>query len=301
MEYQEFLYAIESELNEKLKEGTRAVLYSTVKNNGKERKGVMIEQEGSNIGPTIYLEGFYERYKEDPDISRIITELLEFYESVKCTEIIQECQFDDYEVMKEKIVFKVVHYEKNRKMLESVPHIRFLDLAIIFYILLEAGENGMATVLIKNEHLELWKLSMEELHEKAIKNAIKLLPAQFMSMRQAMKEILNEQGKDSDELEEESENEVMYILTNSLKNFGAATLAYPHVLEMIAEMLQEDFYILPSSVHEVIIVPKSKGIDEKEMNTMIIEINATQLEPEDVLSDHAYFYDSREHKLKMNR
>ncbi len=300
MEYQEFLYAVERGLNEKFKEGTKAVLYSTVKNNGRERKGVMIEQEGSNIGPTIYMEGFYERYKEHFDVSKSITEVMKFYESVKCTDVVKECKFDDYESLKEKVVFKIVHYEKNRKMLKGIPHIRFLDLAIIFYILLEAGENGMATVLIKNEHLDIWGRSLEELHEKSIKNAIKLLPAQFMSMHQTIKDMLQEQGEELEDFNDLSENETMYVLTNSVRNYGAASMVYPHVLEMVADMLKEDFYVLPSSVHEVIVVPKSKGIDEKEMNAMIVEINATQLEPEDVLSDHAYFYDVREHKLMMN-
>ncbi len=301
MEYQEFLCAIERELNKQLKEGTKARLYSTIKNNGKERTGVLIEQEGSNIGPTIYLEGFYEKYKEKTDFALIVSELLEVYDSVKCTEVIQECQFDDYNVMREKIVFKVIHYEKNKEMLDQIPHVRYLDLAIVFYILLEAGENGMATILIKKEHLELWGISLDCLYEIAEKNAIKLLPAQFMSMRQAVKDLLQEQGEEEMELEEETENEVMYILTNSLKNFGAACLAYPHVLEMIANMLQENFYLLPSSVHEVIIVPESKSMEENEMNNMVVDVNATQLEIEDVLSDHVYFYNAKEGKLQMNR
>lgn len=301
MEYQNFLYAIEQGLNEQLKEGTRARLYSTIKNNGKERTGVLFEQEGSNIGPTIYLEGFYEKYKEKAELTPIIEEVLEVYNSVKCTEVIKECQFDVYDIMKNKIVFKVVHYEKNKTMLEEIPHIRYLDLAIVFYILLEASETGMATILIKQEHLQMWEVSLNHLYNIAVKNAITLLPAQFMSMRQVMKEMLQEQGREKIQLEEETEHEAMYILTNSLKNFGATCLVYPHVLEMIADMLQENFYVLPSSVHEVIIVPESKAMDENEMSAMVVEINETQLEIEDVLSDHVYFYDAREGKLQMNR
>ncbi len=301
MEYQEFLCAVENELNEQLEEGTRAKLYSTIKNNGRERMGVLIEQQDNNIGPTIYLEGFYEKYKEKLDLTAIIAELLEIYDSVKCTKVMNECQFDDYDSMKEKIVFKVVHYEKNKTMLETIPHIRYLDLAIVFYILLEAEETGMATILIKNEHLTLWKITLKNLYDIAVKNAMTLLPAQFMSMRQAMKDMLQGCGEKNTELEDETDNEVMYLLTNSLKNFGAACLVYPHVLEMIGDMLCENYYLLPSSVHEVIIVPESKAMKESEMSAMVVEINDTQLELEDVLSDHVYFFDSQKGKLRMNR
>lgn len=300
MEYHEFLCAVERKLNENLKKGTRAKLYSTIKNNGTKRTGVLIEQEGSNVGPTIYLEGFYQKYKEHSDLTEIVEELLSIYDSVKGTKVIEECQLDNYDVVKEKIVFKVVNYEKNKIMLEKIPHVRYLDLAIVFYILLEAEETGMATVLIKNEHIEMWKISLKHLYEVAIKNARTLLPAQFMSMRQVIGDLLQNESEEQVDVGER-ENEVMYILTNSFKNFGAACLAYPHVLEMIAELLHEDFYLLPSSVHEVIIVPESKAMEETEMNAMVVEINATQLEVEEVLSDHTYFYDAGGKKLKINR
>ena len=103
------------------------------------------------------------------------------------------------------------------------------------------------------------------------------------------------------EIGEDEKQDVMYVLTNSLRNYGAACLFYPHVLEMVGEMLKEDYYVLPSSVHEVIIVPESKALDADEMSEMVVEINETQVEPEEVLSDHAYFYQRDSKKLMARR
>ena len=74
---------------------------------------------------------------------------------------------------------------------------------------------------------------------------------------------------------------------------------YPHVLEMIGEILKEDFYILPSSIHEVIILPKSKGIAKEELDAMIQDINHTQVDTEEVLSDHSYLYERGLGKIQM--
>ena len=71
------------------------------------------------------------------------------------------------------------------------------------------------------------------------------------------------------------------------------------VLEMIGEILKEDFYILPSSIHEVIILPKSKGIAKEELDAMIQDINHTQVDTEEVLSDHAYLYERGLGKIQM--
>ena len=74
---------------------------------------------------------------------------------------------------------------------------------------------------------------------------------------------------------------------------------YPHVLEMIGEILKEDFYILPSSIHEMIILPKSREIAKEELDAMIQDINHTQVDTEEVLSDHAYLYERGLGKIQM--
>ena len=117
-------------------------------------------------------------------------------------------------------------------------------------------------------------------------------------MNYALREMLKEKGENADcekgngnlLLGNTSERDGMYILSNTLRSYGAACIAYPHILEMIGEILQRDYYVLPSSVHEVVIVPYSSGLDIRELDEMVREINVTQVAEEEVLSSHAYLY-----------
>lgn len=93
----------------------------------------------------------------------------------------------------------------------------------------------------------------------------------------------------------------MYVLSNKLKNYGAACIAYPYILDMLAGVLKENFYVLPSSVHEVIIVPESSQIRQSELERMVREINETQVPEEEILSNHAYFYYAQEGKLQLGK
>ena len=300
MDYKEFACAVEKQIKQKMKGGVKASLYTVVKNNGKERTGVLIETPGVNISPTIYLEEYYESYLEGKPLEYIVGELTEFYESIRKGESWDCNQILTYNGVKDRIVFKLINTAKNRKFLDSVPHRMFLDLSIVFYVLFEGTEEGTAVMTVSNRHAKQWNVGTEELWEDAVKNAGKLLPAELMTMKSALKDMV----KKSDDCKENAETENllagggssrdrMYVLSNNLRNYGAACIAYPHIMETIGEILQEDYYILPSSVHEVVIVPYSKEISRGEMDNMVRDINETQVADEEVLSDHAYLYDIR--------
>lgn len=304
MKYQEFLYAVEEELNKKLKEGVKASVYIAQKNNGREKKGILFQTKELSASPAIYLEGLYTRLQKGEQLDRLVQEILDFYETVGGEEVWDYSQLKEYDKIQDKIIFKLIHTDKNKKMLECIPFVEVLDLSIVFYVLLEMDKTGTATIQISNEHLKMWGISKEEVYHAALKNAANLLPAEFFTMQYAIEKMLEAaSGEDENLLNQmgEEKEDAMYVLTNSLRNYGAACLLYPHVLDMIGEMLKEDFFILPSSIHEVIIVPESKGLDTEEMNEMVIEINETQVVPEEVLSNHVYFYQRKEKKLMFSK
>lgn len=304
MKYQEFLYAVEGELNKKMKEGVKASVYTAQKNNGREKKGILFQTKELSASPAIYLEGLYTRHQKGEQMDRLVQEILDFYETVGGEEIWDYSQLKEYDKIQDKIIFKLIHTDKNKKMLECIPFVEVLDLSIVFYVLLEMDKTGTAAIQISNEHLKMWGISKEEVYHAALKNAANLLPAEFFTMQYAIERMLEEaSGEEQNLLNQmgEEKEDVMYVLTNSLRNYGAACLFYPHVLDMIGEMLKEDFFILPSSIHEVIIVPESKGLDTEEMNEMVIEINETQVAPEEVLSNHVYFYQRKGKKLMLSK
>lgn len=305
MEYKKFVCMVEEKLNLKLEGGMKASKYSVVKNNGMEKTGMILESDEYNIAPAIYLEEFFEQYQKGMSIDRIVNEILEFYEKVKVEEDYDVSQLSLYENVKKKITFKLVNTEKNQQMLKEVPHIPLLDLSIVFYILVDVDEKGSATIQIRNEHIENWNVNVEQLYKDAKLNVKCLIPARLMCMQHVIEKLCDiSKGEEKDLLKAKfppENKEFMYILTNSIHQFGAAVLAYPNILEMASRIIGEDFYLLPSSIHEVILIPKSKSPDLKDLNEMINEVNETQVQEEEVLSDHAYYYEKNTHTLMMGK
>lgn len=302
MTYQEFVCAIEKRMNQKLEGGIKASQYTTVKNNGKVKKGLLIEAPGVNISPTIYLEEFYHRYLDGELVDELVQDILNFYRIVRCDRSMDTNDIEHYDTIQDKIVFKLVHTEKNRELLEGVPHIELLDLSIVFYVLLDVNSQGTATMTVNNEHLQYWDVTADELLALARKNVTRLLPAELFTMQQAVDEILRAvPGKRKNLLIESvtEADDFMYVLSNPIRSFGAACIVYPEVLDMAGQILGEDYYVLPSSVHEVVLVPASKGMEPEEMDAMVTEINQTQVAEEEILSNHAYLYQREARRLVM--
>ena len=301
MTYIEFADAVEKMMNKKMKGGVRASLYTAMKNNGKERTGILIEMPGINISPTIYLEEYYESYVAGRKIEQIVDDIKQLYEEIK-QEKPWDCEsFRDYEGVRNRIVFKVINTAKNRKFLRTVPHLAFLDLSIVFYVLVDVSEEGTAAMVVNSSHADSWKVQAETLWEDAVKNVKNLLPAVFVTMNHALKSLLGDVEYEEGDLllEKKKDYDQMYVLSNKFRNYGAACIAYPNVLEMIGQILKKDYYILPSSVHEVIIVPYSEIYVCSKLDEMVREINSTQVEEEDVLSNHVYLYDRVSGKLRV--
>ena len=173
---------------------------------------------------------------------------------------------------------------------------------IVFYVLLDVNSQGTATMTVNNEHLQYWDVTADELLALDRKNVARLLPAELFTMQQAVDVILCTVPGKRENLLNESVTEAddfMYVLSNPIRSFGAACIIYPDVLDMAGQVLGEDYYVLPSSVHEVVLVPASKGMKPEDMNAMVTEINQTQVAEEEILSNHAYLYQREARRLVM--
>lgn len=305
MDYTEFVRAVETRMSRRVKDTEKVSLYTAVKNNGRERRGIMVETKGVNISPMIYLEEYYGYYRDGCPIEQIVDELMEFYESIRRDESWDSRSVLTYEGVRDRIVFRLVNTEKNREFLKTVPHREIFDLSAVFYVLLEMSSEGTATMTVKNGHMAQWGADVDMLWERAVENSKRILPAEFFTMDHALRELVDDtsskEGKTENLLKEKGgKRDRMYVLSNRVRSYGAACAAYPFILEMIGQILKKDYYILPSSVHEVVIVPYSKEFDLAELDRMVKEINETQLDEEDVLSDHAYFVEHRTGKIFTN-
>lgn len=216
------------------------------KNNGLVLDGLTIIAEGVNIAPTIYLNDYYEDYLSDGAVA-VAKRIIATYEANKPKESVDISFFMDIEKVSPKIKMKLINYEKNKELLEQVPHIRFLDLAIEFMVVLKSNcDNGFASILIYNHHLNFWNMDAEDLFKLAMKNTAN--DFEIIPMRSVIEAIMDEESAgiimDNAEIE-------MSILTNHYRLQGAVGMLHKEILnQYMKETKADKVWIIPSSIHE---------------------------------------------------
>ena len=319
MEMKAFADKVRNALKKELSEGTEVRISKVRKNNGIELHGVSVFRPGENVTPTVYLEDYLVRYRGGEPFAEILRELKAVLDSNRLNHTFSVEAFARWEQAKERIVYKLINANKNSRLLEEVPHVLYLDLAVVFYYLLSGDNYGNASILINHKHREQWDVSEEELYAVAKANTRKLMPQKLQDMEALLREIILQDverrkaerplGEDSDKMAEEmlhaamadKDVPLMYVLTNRQKYFGAACMLYTGLLKEIAGQLGHNLFILPSSVHELILLP-DKGMDTPErLCDMVREVNETQVSAEEVLSDNVYYYNSEEDRVCVVR
>ena len=277
-------------------------IQSVVKNNNVQLDGLTIMEGGTNLSPTIYLNYFYETYQNGVEFSSILDTILHTYQSNKPRGKIDTSFFTDYANVRPHIAYKLIHYERNRHLLADLPHFRYLDLAIVFYCLVSSSPSGNATILIRKDHLRFWNISPTQLFDAAKENTPRLLSYDLRNMNDLMEELLapaHSTLSDPDIKKEDAAICPMYVLTNQNKLNGASCILYEHLLEHFADRLCCDLYILPSSIHEVILIPATSDTSYQELSQMVQEVNDTQVSPEEILSDHVYYFSRSSGSIRM--
>lgn len=290
MKYETFKNLIIQKLNTQLKDPKKITLQKVIRNNGQELDALIIMENHINAAPTLYLNHFYERYQKGLSFSEAFEELLHTYEANRPAYPINASFFTDFLQVKDRIVYKIINYKMNQSLLQEIPHFRFLDLAIVFYCLLLADDTGNASILIHDNHLKYWNVTPDELMTLAGKNTPNLLPYEVKNMHHIL----------SGELSIPTPDEYpMFVLTNTSRLNGAGCILYKDLLKQISDKLGSDFYILPSSIHEVILVPAPDKDSILRLSEMVKEVNATEVAPDELLSEHAYYYSRIDNSVSM--
>lgn len=293
MEYQKFLEQVTRRIRAQVKEGTQVWVFPIRKNNGILFDSLSILEQGENISSAIYLNGYYQEYQRGIPLEQITREIMDSYQKGRPWKQPDLSSFLQPALARKRIVCRLINYEKNKELLQKIPYRRFLDLAIVYYYLLEWEEPGAATILVSNDHLRLWDMKEELLYETARNNTRELFRWYFASMEELLESVM---GQEADCMEGHLP---LYVLTNQEKKYGAVWITEPDVLEEVGKALQADFYILPSSVHECMIVPDNDCAEAGVLQEMVREINREHVAPEEILSDFIYRYDRRNGTLKL--
>lgn len=284
MTYQEFIENIKTNIAMRVESDTVLEIQTIVKNNNTGYDGLIMMRPGLNISPTIYLNPYYHRYLEGVCLEDIYADILTtYYRHLPDTSF--DCSFfTDFERVRKYLVYRLVNYSRNANMLADVPHIRFLDLAVTFHCQLQADARQQASTRIHNEHMKAWGKDIGDLLECARVNTPRLLPYRYDNL----KTLLTQTAPEYCHLP--TEEIPLHILSNLYQNHGATSLLYPGLLKRIATKLDSDLILIPSSIHEFLILPIDSPDDLVHCDEMVRSVNETQVADDEILADHAYYY-----------
>lgn len=297
MQYEEFVQEMHARSQEALKKDYEVREKEVLQcNDTRDRKLDFIRkgERRNQVSLSVSMKGFFEMYELGIPLEKCEKALLRCVEESadRCkTEEWRET-ISSWENAKKRVYPVLVSKEQNHEFLKNLIWQPFLDLAVCYMLVLPLDE-GQGNIRIKQEHLDRWGIDEQELAEQAEKNNLKQNYS-LKDMGELCSKLLT--GSKAGE-KEKLECGGMYVLSNRSNMYGAAKLLCKPFLEKISG--GRSFYILPSSVHESILVPDQVGIAKKELDEMVREVNSITVAEEEVLSDHAYFYDSRTGEVLM--
>lgn len=287
VEIREFAEKLREYLLGELNEVREIRIENVLKNNSVTLTGLVFMEKDCKVCPTIYLEEFYSKYLLGRSITEILGDIINVYKKAYIQEDLDMSFMYSWDSVKSMVVYKLINTEKNGELLEKIPHKEVIDLSMVFYIAVQQYDG---TIQINNNHCQMWGIDVEELVSAAQENTPQIYPVCITDIGDIAEEIGVEKSS------EMAKSVDMYILSNRYNIGGAAAMLYPGSIKMVAEKLEDDVYILPSSTHEVIILPMS-GQEADKLKEMVQEVNSTMVDEEDILGDSIYCYKRKNEEL----
>lgn len=268
--------------------------------------GLTVIRPGDDRIPTINLTDLYRQSYENPRFR--ITDVLE-----QISQIIQReperfdvSRLTQYKEAKKHLFMRVSNIEENLQVLDNVPYVERADLAITFHIAVEENEAGRASAIVTNNMMENFGVTRNQLYKDALENSSFIAPVMIDNLGELVGrmeiEEMEARGASEEEIRKaeeriyvESQYNPMFVVTNETLLYGGSAIFYPGVMDELGEVLNGDFFILPSSVHETLVVPDNGRISCHELKAMVMAINEKEVAPEDRLADEVYHYDTRDH------
>ena len=297
MSFEEFTEDVLKEIRMKLGDAFQIRQRDVIKNNDVKQTGIEVIKEEANIGPCVYLDELYRKYESDgmrfdEIVDKVHRLILKHEEDTPDVDL---AGFRSWETVCENIFPKLVNAEQSKELLAKIPHRNFMDLAVVYYAVARDHEQkDIGTILIYNGHMEIWGQEEENLYRTAMMNMCVDGEADFTDIRTIVERMTGISFPDND-----SQDTDMYVLTNSRRCFGAAEILDKRTLRMVADQVGDRFIVLPSSVHETLVMPSKDESEYEELAHMVRMVNDTQVEAEERLSDHVYVYSRDEETLQI--
>lgn len=306
MNYEEFKKTVEKELKNYLPEELKK-MHCEVKSIDKINRTVdaiaftPIDKKETNVSPVIYINDMYDYYNYCNDLDLVLQEFAQLLEEkmskADCCSI-SEMKLENF---KNNVVFQFINTEQNKELLSKVPHREILDLSIIYRWVVDINENNIQSAIVKNPLIESLNLNEQQLFNLAVDNTKRLFTPSVKNLNEVMRDILIKQNAPSEVIDELTNlsitiEQTVWVISNDRGVNGAINIMYEDVLHDLSNKLNSNLYIMPSSVHECIVV-SANGYEPEHLISMVPEVNATEVSPEEILSDRVYYYDRKTKKI----
>ena len=264
-----------------------------VKNNDTPKHGIIISYGEMQLSSVIYIDEFYNRYqKKKLTIEETADEVVSINCSTRCNNDIDISSIFSWDSCKDRIIFRLISAKKNNKYLSNVTYVPFLDLAIMFTLYVDIDVEGVRTMKITKDIMNGWGVDVRDLMSYALVNTPRILPAKIEPMYDVITSFLG--YKPDDEVGDEFP---MILVSNDRMVYGATTILYEDAMIDLGDRLGESFYIIPSSIHEVLVLPESCVDNTDDINSIINDVNRDHVINEDILSDKVYYYKREERRF----
>lgn len=252
--------------------------------------GITVVPGEQMIAPIINLQEFYNIYLSDADWEKVMRSMADLV--TRFSRLPDVEWLSHYEQVKDSLFLKLCSIEGNEQLLEEMPHWRFADLALTMHIRTKYYDNELYSVAVTRDMAEEYGMTETDLLKDAFVSAQEMFPVHFEAMEHVLEGGYAYNPADP-KPQPTPAGSGMLLLTNQYMLNGASALFYPGILKEAAVLMEGSYYILPSSIHELILLPEKFVEDYRDVERTVRRINRMQVAPEDWLSDHVYHYDDR--------
>lgn len=296
MEYNAFLSYIRENISDYLEdiEIKETTIIHRNQNNGIVKEELMIRTADSDYATVIGLEAFYQRYMAGTDMDTILEDISDtYFANMIFPGQLSTDELYIFDKIKDLIFLRVIHLEKNKALLQQGPYVQKLDLALMFRIYISSDNQMNISAQVTWEMMNAWHIDLNDLYNLALKNTARIFPPVIESVTDVLKK------HPEYAMFSNAEDCPLYVITNVYQAHGAVAVLYPKVLMHQAMIWQSNIYIMPSSVHEMILLPDIYEILPEELALIVREVNEHTVPDEEKLSDHVYYYDLKKNEIRM--
>ena len=283
MNKNEFKKRLMNHLRKACSEYDSGLTYSSI-NNEAGHECISFRKRSDSITITIGIDSLFQIFRNEKEDFNILSDrIISYYDSF--IGMAKNAAEGDIQMLQDNVYCRLINYNMNKLRLKNIPHEKKLDMAVVYTLRLHMSENENAGVIL--DYSKFVNRQNEDLiREAAWKNTLRDEPAAVCPL--------------SELIDEESEMPI-YVLSNMERYYGAICMYYPGLLKAIAKEMQEpELLIIPSSVHECLLLPADYFCDCMYIKDMVHQINRAELERSEILSDSVYIYDSKKDRISID-